>query len=142
MIEQNGFLSAGLFGGALVLLERRPVLAGALFGLLTYKPHLGLLVPIVLIADWHKLQTIFGLVRALGPTRVAGLDRAADDHARPAAGVALLWHGRAAFDVKVRGARHCCATGDALSLHLRTRGAGGAVRLPVQTRASRWIPAE
>jgi arabinofuranan 3-O-arabinosyltransferase len=48
---QNGFLSAALIGGALLLLERRPVLAGVLIGLLAYKPHLGLLFPVVLIAS-------------------------------------------------------------------------------------------
>jgi hypothetical protein len=45
---QNGFLSAALLGGALVMLVERPILAGVLLGLLTYKPHLGLLFPIVL----------------------------------------------------------------------------------------------
>jgi hypothetical protein len=48
---QNGFLSAALIGGTLVLLPRKPVLAGVLLGLLTYKPHLGILFPIVLAAD-------------------------------------------------------------------------------------------
>jgi arabinofuranan 3-O-arabinosyltransferase len=51
IVGQNGFLSAGLIGGALTLLERRPLLAGALLGLLTYKPHLGLLFPVALIAS-------------------------------------------------------------------------------------------
>jgi hypothetical protein len=45
---QNGFLTAALLGGALVLLDRRPLLAGVLFGLLVYKPQYGLLLPIVL----------------------------------------------------------------------------------------------
>ena len=48
---QNGFLSAALVGGALFYLPKRPVLAGVLLGLLTYKPHLGILFPIVLAAD-------------------------------------------------------------------------------------------
>jgi hypothetical protein len=47
---QNGFLSACLLLGGILLLDRRPVLAGVLFGLLTYKPHLGLVVPFVLLA--------------------------------------------------------------------------------------------
>ena len=50
---QNGFLSAALLGGALLMLIERPVLAGVLLGLLTYKPHLGLLFPIVLAASGH-----------------------------------------------------------------------------------------
>jgi len=50
---QNAFLSAALFGGALVLLPARPVLAGILFGLLTFKPQLGLLIPLALIAGGY-----------------------------------------------------------------------------------------
>jgi hypothetical protein len=46
----NGFLTAALIGFALVQLDRRPVLAGILFGLLAYKPQFGLMIPLVLIA--------------------------------------------------------------------------------------------
>ena len=53
IVGQNGFLTAGLIGGALVLLERRPLIAGVLIGLLSYKPHLGLLFPIALMAGGH-----------------------------------------------------------------------------------------
>lgn len=49
MPGQNGFLSAALIAGALLQLEARPVLAGILLGLLTYKPHLGLLIPVALM---------------------------------------------------------------------------------------------
>ena len=54
---QNGFLNAALMGAALLALERRPVLAGILFGLLSYKPHFGLLVPLALIAGgyWRSI---------------------------------------------------------------------------------------
>jgi alpha-1,2-mannosyltransferase len=45
---QNGFLTAALIGGALVMLDRRPLLAGVLFGLLAYKPQFGLMIPLVL----------------------------------------------------------------------------------------------
>jgi Glycosyltransferase family 87 len=47
---QNAFLTAGLLGLGLVLLERRPWLAGFLLGCLCFKPHLGLVLPIVLVA--------------------------------------------------------------------------------------------
>lgn len=53
LVGQNGFLTAALLGGALVAMERRPVLAGCLLGLLTYKPHLGLLIPLALIAGGY-----------------------------------------------------------------------------------------
>ena len=48
---QNGFLSTGLLGLGLLSLERRPILAGVFFGLLTYKPQLGVLLPLVLLVD-------------------------------------------------------------------------------------------
>ncbi|MBV9747217.1 MAG: DUF2029 domain-containing protein [Acetobacteraceae bacterium] len=50
---QNGAWSAALIGGGLVLLDRRPVAAGILFGLQIYKPQLGLLLPIALAAGGH-----------------------------------------------------------------------------------------
>jgi hypothetical protein len=50
-------LTTGLLGLGLLLLERRPLLSGVLFGLLAYKPQLGLLLPLVLLADrrWHAV---------------------------------------------------------------------------------------
>ena len=63
---QNGFLSAALLGGALLMLVERPILAGVLLGALTYKPHLGLLFPIVLAASGHWRTFITaGIVAAL-----------------------------------------------------------------------------
>jgi hypothetical protein len=53
IVGQNGFLTAGLAGGALFLLEANPVAASILLGLLTYKPHLGLLFPIALAAGGY-----------------------------------------------------------------------------------------
>ncbi len=47
----NGFLTAALFGAALVMLEERPILAGVLIGLIAYKPQFGLLLPLVLAAS-------------------------------------------------------------------------------------------
>jgi hypothetical protein len=47
---QNGFLSAGLLGGAAVWMDRRPELAGVCLGCLAYKPQLGLIVPLALAA--------------------------------------------------------------------------------------------
>lgn len=63
---QNGFLSAALLGGALLMLVERPILAGVLIGALTYKPHLGLLFPIVLAASGHwRVFSTAGIVAAL-----------------------------------------------------------------------------
>ena len=50
---QNGTWTAALFGGGLSLLERRPLLAGGLLGLLSYKLQLGLLIPVALLAGRH-----------------------------------------------------------------------------------------
>jgi hypothetical protein len=50
---QSGFLAAGLLGGALYFIERRPVLSGMLLGLLSCKPHFGILFPIVLACAGH-----------------------------------------------------------------------------------------
>ncbi len=54
---QNGCWSAALLGGGLSLLERRPYIAGALFGTMIYKPHLALLVPVALLAgrQWRAI---------------------------------------------------------------------------------------
>jgi hypothetical protein len=46
---QNGFLTAALIAGTLALLDRRPVVAGILLGLLTVKPQLGIAFPVILI---------------------------------------------------------------------------------------------
>ena len=46
---QNGFLSAGLLGAALVALPRRPILSGILFGLLAYKPQFAVIIPVALL---------------------------------------------------------------------------------------------
>jgi arabinofuranan 3-O-arabinosyltransferase len=50
---QNGTWTAAFLGGGLALLERRPVVAGVLLGLLIQKPQLGLLLPVALLAGGH-----------------------------------------------------------------------------------------
>ena len=54
---QNGFLTAGLMIGGCRLLNRRPMLAGILFGLLSCKPQLGVLIPVALLAgrQWRAI---------------------------------------------------------------------------------------
>jgi alpha-1,2-mannosyltransferase len=54
---QNGFLSAGLFGAALLALPTAPVVSGVLFGLLAYKPQLALVAPFALLAagQWRTV---------------------------------------------------------------------------------------
>lgn len=56
---QNGSLTAALLLGSLLTSMRAPVLSGLLAGLLTLKPHLGLLIPVVYLAtaNWRAFFT-------------------------------------------------------------------------------------
>jgi hypothetical protein len=65
---QNGFLTAGLFAGALLCLEKRPWLAGMLFALLVYKPQFGLVIPVALIAGGHWRALLAGTVSFIALT--------------------------------------------------------------------------
>lgn len=69
---QNAFLSAALFGGAVLIWDRRPLLAGVLLGCLAYKPHLGLLIPIALLAA-GRWRTIAGAAAAVVGLAAASL---------------------------------------------------------------------
>ena len=147
---QSGFLTAALIGGALGLMERQPVLAGCCLGLLTYKPQLGVLFPLVLIATgrwrvvasaaltaaalaalawlafgtapwlamtqtlstanqlvltdggmgWGKLQSVFGLVRALGGGETLAWVVQGGLAVAIAAALVWLWRGDAPFELK------------------------------------------
>ena len=64
---QNAFFTAALLGGFLTLLNRRPVIAGILLGLLSYKPQFGLLIPLVLLVTgrWTTILSATATVAAL-----------------------------------------------------------------------------
>ena len=147
IVGQNGFLSAALIGGTLTFMERRPIYAGVLLGLLTYKPQLGILFPIALLAsgrwrvfvtaslvaaliaaaswaafgseswqaffpsvgyafytngmnDWGKLQTTFGLTRALGGSDVLAWTLQIVVSLIAAGAITVLWRSRATFEIK------------------------------------------
>jgi alpha-1,2-mannosyltransferase len=71
---QNGFLTAGLLGAALVALPQRPVLSGILFGLLAYKPQFAVVIPVALLAagQWRTIIAAGATVIALaGATYIA-----------------------------------------------------------------------
>lgn len=55
LLGQNGAIIAALFIGGLHYSDKKPILAGILFGLLTMKPHLGILIPFILIisGNWR-----------------------------------------------------------------------------------------
>ena len=63
---QNGLLTGALLIGGCRLLERRPVLAGVLFGLLSCKPQLGVLIPVALLAAgmWRVIAAAAATVLA------------------------------------------------------------------------------
>jgi arabinofuranan 3-O-arabinosyltransferase len=52
-IGQNGALTAALMGFGLVLLPTRPLIAGIAIGLLSFKPHLGSLIPLALLTGGY-----------------------------------------------------------------------------------------
>jgi arabinofuranan 3-O-arabinosyltransferase len=64
---QNGFVTAALLGGALLALPTRPLLAGLLLGALSFKPQLGLLVPLALAAGgcWRAFGAAAATVASL-----------------------------------------------------------------------------
>ena len=66
-LGQNAFLTAALFAAGTLYIDRRPVIAGLLFGALCYKPHFGLLVPVALAAGghWRAFAAAFGSAAAL-----------------------------------------------------------------------------
>ena len=74
----NGFLTTALLAGALVLLDRRPIVAGILFGALAYKPQFGLLIPLVLAASgrWRTFAAAAATVAVLvaATTAAFGVD--------------------------------------------------------------------
>ncbi len=70
---QNGFLSAGLVGGAAVWLDRRPALAGMCLGCLAYKPQLGIIVPLALIVARRWRCFVFAAATVLALAAVTTL---------------------------------------------------------------------
>lgn len=70
---QNGYFTAALLGAGLALLRSRPVLAGVMFGLLTYKPQFGLLIPLALLAGGHWRTIVAAAATSIA---VAGISTA------------------------------------------------------------------
>lgn len=75
---QNTFLSIALLYGGLHLLERAPIAAGVLLGLLSFKPQIWVLVPLALLAarQWRALAAMVATVAVLALASLAlfGLD--------------------------------------------------------------------
>ena len=64
---QNGFLTGALLVAGLALIPTRPAIAGILFGILTMKPQLGLLIPLALAVGgyWRTFGWAAGTFLAL-----------------------------------------------------------------------------
>jgi hypothetical protein len=67
---QNGYFTAALLGWGLALVDRRPVTAGILLGMLGYKPQFGILVPVALVAGryWKTAAAAAACVGLLAAT--------------------------------------------------------------------------
>lgn len=65
MHGHNGFLTALLLGGGLMLLDRRQFVAGLLFGCLAYKPQFALVLPVILLAGGYW-RAILGACASAG----------------------------------------------------------------------------
>jgi hypothetical protein len=70
---QNGLLTAALAAGGLLLLERRPLVAGLLIGALCYKPHLGLPLGLLLLAGGHWRAAAGAAVAVVGLCALSAL---------------------------------------------------------------------
>ena len=75
-VGQNGLITAALLIGGLRLVDRRPWFGGVLIGLVTFKPQLGLLIPLALAAAgrWKAIggAAASALVLAAAGTIIAG----------------------------------------------------------------------
>jgi len=73
LAAQNGFLTAALLGASLLLLERRPAVAGIFMGLLSYKPQFGILLPVALIAShqWRAIVSAAATIIVLAGISIA-----------------------------------------------------------------------
>ena len=73
-IGQNAFVTAALFAGGMLFLQRRPFAAGLLLGCLVIKPQLGLLLPVALLAarQWRAIAgaatSSLGLLAVVPPS--------------------------------------------------------------------------
>lgn len=72
-LGQNTFITCALLLGGFGTMRRRPIVGGALLGIVTYKPQLCLMVPVALIAarQWKALAAAAGAALLLVAASVA-----------------------------------------------------------------------
>ena len=100
---QNGALTAALIGGALLTLERRPIVSGLLIGLLSYKPQFGILFPVVLLACGHWRTFVTAAVTCVAGAFISALIFGVDSwraflHYLPITSNEILVHGINGFN--------------------------------------------
>jgi len=70
---QASFLTVGLLSLSLAMLDRRPWLAGVLLGLVSYKPNLGLVLPVFLLVGGYWRSVLGAALTVVGLMLVSGL---------------------------------------------------------------------
>ncbi|MGA8611911.1 MAG: glycosyltransferase family 87 protein [Xanthobacteraceae bacterium] len=161
---QNAFLSTALFGMGILWLDRRAALSGVVFGLLAFKPQLGLMIPVALIATgrWRTFlaagctvaafvavtAAVFGVATWQAFFAVSRLARAAleqdwigAEKMQSAFAAVRLWHGSLplAYGVQAVVALAACAV---LILVMRKRpdaAAEGATLVTTSLLASPFL---
>jgi len=68
---QTGLITTTLMGGGLLLLDRRPYVAGGLIGLLAMKPHLAVLLPLLLLVSGRWRSVIGAALSSVGLSAIA-----------------------------------------------------------------------
>jgi len=136
-LGQNGFLTAGLFGAATLLVDRRPIVAGLLFGALCYKPQFGILVPLALAAagQWRAFAAAAATVAVLVLASLALFGAATWQAFFAAAGAspAMYESGRILFAGMANpfGAARLLGAGPALAYGLQAAASLGAAAIVV-----------
>jgi hypothetical protein len=125
LIGQNGFFTAALFSGFLLLLPSSPVAAGLLAALLSYKPQFGLLIPVALIAGgyWRAFAAAALGVAAwvVASALIAPATLAAFLHALPQTAQSVLDDGSAGWSklASIFGLARSAGTGNATAWPLQ-----------------------
>ena len=102
MSGQNGFLTAALLGGTLVLMPTRPILSGICLGFLSYKPQYGVLFPLALIAASQWTTFLSAAVTTMALALISWIAFGTDSwqaffHWMPMFSQAFFTEGRATF---------------------------------------------
>lgn len=161
---QNAFLSTALFGAGGLMLARRPFIAGLCLGALVFKPHLGLLIPVALLAgrQWRAIAgaavavlglaglslLVLGIDAWRGFLDVSALARAALEQGLlgPAKMVSVfaairLWHGSVWLAYSLQGVAALAAAAGVAMVFSRQRAspAAGAALVAAAPLASPYL---